>query len=108
MYARLYACIPELALLSLQPDEGSLDHLLSSGNNTQSMVSRCISFMMMRGVALVLVDVLGACHVQAFHMLPCAVVTTWNHRPVWWHAASCCRVAYIPDLQRLIAAPSWF
>lgn len=31
MYARLYACIPELAMLHLQPDDGSLDHLLSQG-----------------------------------------------------------------------------
>ena len=32
MYARLYACIPELALLPLQPDDGSLHDLLSQGN----------------------------------------------------------------------------
>lgn len=31
MYARLYACIPELALMRLQSDDGSLDDLLSSG-----------------------------------------------------------------------------
>lgn len=31
IYARLYACIPELALLPLQPDEGSLHELLSQG-----------------------------------------------------------------------------
>ena len=31
MYARLYACIPELAMLPLQPDDGRLDHLLSQG-----------------------------------------------------------------------------
>ncbi len=31
LYARLYACIPELALLPLQPDEGSFDDLLSQG-----------------------------------------------------------------------------
>jgi len=31
LYARLYACIPELALLPLQPDDGSLDDLLSQG-----------------------------------------------------------------------------
>jgi len=30
-YARLYACIPELALLPLQSDDGNLDDLLSQG-----------------------------------------------------------------------------
>lgn len=32
MYARLYACIPELALLPLHSDDGSLDDLLSQGD----------------------------------------------------------------------------
>ena len=32
MYARLFACIPELALLPLQPDDGSLHDLLSQGD----------------------------------------------------------------------------
>ena len=32
LYARLYACIPELALLPLYPDDGKLDDLLSQGD----------------------------------------------------------------------------
>ena len=32
MYARLYACIPELALLPLQPDMASLHDVLSQGD----------------------------------------------------------------------------
>ena len=31
MYARLYACIPELALMPIQSDDSSLDDLLSPG-----------------------------------------------------------------------------
>ena len=44
LYARLYACIPELALLPLQPDDGNLDNLLSQGKLLlpQTCQTRCI------------------------------------------------------------------
>ena len=37
LYARLYACIPELALLPLHPDDGSLHDLLSQGNSNNKI-----------------------------------------------------------------------
>ncbi|KAL0026860.1 hypothetical protein WJX77_007364 [Trebouxia sp. C0004] len=40
LYARLYACIPELALLPLQPDDGNLDDLLSQGSTAEPSTSQ--------------------------------------------------------------------
>lgn len=43
IYARLYACIPELALLPLQPDDGSLHDLLSQGNDSCSITTEYLA-----------------------------------------------------------------
>ncbi|KAA6426215.1 MAG: hypothetical protein FRX49_04067, partial [Trebouxia sp. A1-2] len=40
LYARLYACIPELALLPLQPDDGNLDDLLSQDSTAEPLASQ--------------------------------------------------------------------
>lgn len=48
LYARLYACIPELALLPLQPDDGNLDDLLSQGKALPTHTSQMSSVDMLK------------------------------------------------------------
>ena len=56
LYARLYACIPELALLPLQPDDGNLDDLLSQGKALPPHTSQMSSVDMLTTQAVRLVQ----------------------------------------------------
>lgn len=100
MYARLYACIPELALLPLQPDDGSLHDLLSQGNASsldpnyplypspfgsrpQSIHQACLPELACHPCCLMMAACVICCHKV---MLPPWTPTSWlppPHTPPW-------------------------